>query len=740
MKKRIRYMALVLMLALMISLCACTGNETEQIEVSQSFAGQTRSEAEPAETELLSDREEGNGPLMPDVPAGADLVRAFADGERIYFQTRQTNDASQTVQDCIYVVDKAGNNQRQIVSLETVGNAGTSQEMWAYLNLGVKTFCTAGDGSIWLYKETSEGGRLVHLNDSGETLAEIDTATIQDGFYADYILPAGDDGVVISTFGSLIVLDSSGNIRSSIATGDGFFEDMTLLDDGTIAGFFYDTFSGERTLRYLDMDSQTIVSLGELSVTKGMRLAGGTLDELWLWGGNVSVYERGTESVVERMNWNDAGFSPADIAYVQLLPDNMLLIGERKMMEDPENMELYILSADYSMGGAEKTTLRLAGVSIPYEVTEAVIAFNRTNGDYYIETEDYSNYNTSDNYSAGEERLLYEINTGELPDILLFTADMAISPEEMTAKGYLEDIGALMDADADIHREDYLENVMKAAEIDGTLYTVIGKYYLDTVVGRSDIVDAGGCSIAEVQAWAEENPGLGVYANLDRNLLLSRIMWQNMDVFTDSESGTCGFDTPAFAEILKFAKELPAALAFDEAYYADVSAGNYLFYPVTGYTFGTLVAEAADRWSGASEYVGYPSQSGAENGAIIVPTLEIGICVNTDSVDGCWAFVKQLLTQDYGENAAFDSMPLRYDVLEAEKQTLQGLGVFTDTQLEEAEAHLLSATTIYRPGLTLALNKIILEEAEAYFSGTKTAEEAASLIQSRASIYMAEQG
>lgn len=38
MKKRIRYMALVLILALMMSLCACTGNETEQMEVSQSFA------------------------------------------------------------------------------------------------------------------------------------------------------------------------------------------------------------------------------------------------------------------------------------------------------------------------------------------------------------------------------------------------------------------------------------------------------------------------------------------------------------------------------------------------------------------------------------------------------------------------------------------------------------------------------------------------------------------------------
>ena len=49
-----------------------------------------------------------------------------------------------------------------------------------------------------------------------------------------------------------------------------------------------------------------------------------------------------------------------------------------------------------------------------------------------------------------------------------------------------------------------------------------------------------------------------------------------------------------------------------------------------------------------------------------------------------------------------------------------------------------SCTTVY--SYNQSILEIISDEADAYFNGEKTAEQTASLIQSRVSLYVAEQG
>ena len=64
------------------------------------------------------------------------------------------------------------------------------------------------------------------------------------------------------------------------------------------------------------------------------------------------------------------------------------------------------------------------------------------------------------------------------------------------------------------------------------------------------------------------------------------------------------------------------------------------------------------------------------------------------------------------------------------------LGLMTEEAVARMDAFLESLTQCYQ--YDEPMMKIILEEASAFFSGQKSAEEIANLIQSRVSIYVAE--
>jgi hypothetical protein len=66
----------------------------------------------------------------------------------------------------------------------------------------------------------------------------------------------------------------------------------------------------------------------------------------------------------------------------------------------------------------QKTTLTFACMYLDWNIRSQIIKFNRSNSDYRIEVEDYSEYNTNDDYTAGLTKLTTEIISGKVPDIL----------------------------------------------------------------------------------------------------------------------------------------------------------------------------------------------------------------------------------------------------------------------------------------------------------------------------------
>ena len=109
----------------------------------------------------------------------------------------------------------------------------------------------------------------------------------------------------------------------------------------------------------------------------------------------------------------------------------------------------------------------MAVLYIDYRVQEMVVAFNRKNDKYRIEIADYSEYNNDkDGWDAGQTKLRTEILSGNVPDIFCLNG---LNYTQLAAKGILEDLYPYMDADKDMKRSDFFQNVLQAFEVNGKL-------------------------------------------------------------------------------------------------------------------------------------------------------------------------------------------------------------------------------------------------------------------------------
>ena len=121
--------------------------------------------------------------------------------------------------------------------------------------------------------------------------------------------------------------------------------------------------------------------------------------------------------------------------------------------------------------------------------------------------------------------------------------------------------------------------------------------------------------------------------------------------------------------------------------------------------------------------------------------------------DGAWAFLRTMLSEKKQSGNMVPITCAAYDAAIAEeKEHIEGGAVIelpgadgegreypiTTENLDTFDELVNSVTGVYE--YDSALMEIIWSEAQGYFAGDKTAEDTAKNIQSRVSIYMAEQG
>lgn len=237
----------------------------------------------------------------------------------------------------------------------------------------------------------------------------------------------------------------------------------------------------------------------------------------------------------------------------------------------------------------------------------------------------------------------------------------------------------------------------------------------------------------------------------------------------DWDTGECYFESEEFISILEYAAiygQEDADTLSDSAYEA-LNAGKFLL--VDYYFNDALDIQYTDTlYNGSAQYIGHPVSTDSESGILIYDALVLGIHSNSDNKDGAWEFLSYMLS-DACQNRIADeggAFPIRRSSVERHieaamknevtidengnqvaetKSYFSNYGLtgeiyaISEEQADQVRYLLENARGRYNiTSFQTSMFGIIMEEAQSYFAGQKTAVEVASIIQNRIEIYVNE--
>lgn len=384
-----------------------------------------------------------------------------------------------------------------------------------------------------------------------------------------------------------------------------------------------------------------------------------------------------------------------------------------------------------------KTELRIAVIGSNSALSKAASGFNSGNDAFYVSIMDYSDGGRLSEAEA-LTRLNTEILAGNGPDMLCFSK---ISPYPFISRGMLANLEEYLEKDSEISTDDIA--IEKALRNGGGIYFMSGQFNFETLVARyADFGDRCGWTLEEYLDMENTlEPGGMLIYNMTRETFMNAIAARYIRTAIDWSAGTCGFDSPEFIQLLEAGRRIretpedSGAMRYGFGA-AAVGAGER----TTSLSFVDSVWKLAweEQKAGCQlSFIGWPTVDGS-CGSDVRLDAPVGILSQGENTQGCWAFIKYMLQNADSRDHLPVYMPLLQEELararDDEAQEIQ----MTE---EDAERFLALVSKLENAALyDETVLDIIKSESQAFFNGDKTAEETARLIQSRAGLYVAEQG
>ena len=720
-----RILLVLICLSLLTGLCGC--GKDNPSEASAVFTPETKAEADTevpvtaaAETSPINSEPasyQADKLSMPD--RMDDALDIWVKDDTLYLYGRSFSD--ETMAGVIFLCDFTGDN------------FGINQ----LPEDGMTDIQICEDGSLWVM--TSLWGE--DQNYRGTRFSQISKPyNVEREFMMDkepypespqwILLDEDRETLYVFDWTTMYALDYDGNelFRLSNTMG-GTFYDPCFTADGQVA--VLERGEAGHAVLLLDADNQRWGGSMELSI-EGWGLYNGGLYDLYvrdqqtLYGMDIQTGE-----LTPILKFLDAGMG-SDVSDICALGGGQFIM--------IANMQLYFVSP---ANDSEVITLTLASVLEPILIEGAVLDFNTSQNKYKIVVRDYSQYNTTESDTAGLEQLGLDIAAGDIPDLY----DLhGIPMERYAALGLLEDLYPYLDADNEFSRDDIIPSFLSAMETDGKLCYIAPHFSIRTFIAPHGSLSEN-WTFSDLLALAN---GIDPFADCVTQHDLLRDMAGGADSpFVDWASGQCFFDSEEFIDLLRFAALLPTAERGQFEEYEPADYAPTLWIGLIGSPI-SLLADSAQMGT-AVDAVGFPGAEGTRY--LAEPVREIfAISAQSEHKDGAWAFLRTMLSEKKQSGNSIPITRAAYDaVIAEEKEYIEGGAVIelpdangewceypiTMENLDTFDNLVNSVTGVYE--YDSSLMEIIWSEAQGFFAGDKTAEDTAKNIQSRVSIYMAEQ-
>ena len=457
-----------------------------------------------------------------------------------------------------------------------------------------------------------------------------------------------------------------------------------------------------------------------------------------------------TGEITVVMDIMDMDVNPDIIQSVYPLSDGSFLMSYHDWYTADGGAGMFIAKPIDPSEVKERIELTVATIYASQELNDAVIKFNQSNEEYRIKVVDYM---TDDwDFDAALTNLQNDIVAGNVPD-LIDMRDINMPWKNWAAKGILTDLYPLMEADGEFAKEDLLENVREAYEVDSSLYILPSTVTIQGLLVKEKFVDGittlSPSVLLEMEKTLPEDTDLFWY-NYQGEIMYSMV-YNNMDSWLDYEKGECYFNTDAFKAVLAYAKEqpeemiwddsvtLPGQLAADKVIFYNVGMSQVTDYQFNKYVFGEDVT-----------MMGYPGKD--DDGVRLVTNgCAMAITEQCEHKDVAWQLAKTFISEEYLTGIHAWGIPTTQAGLDNfiyEAQHMEGehgyswddveMSITGATDEEVAEFLAIVEKADELQYMDTAVQKIIEEEVAPYFQGQKSAEEVADIIQSRVDIYLKE--
>ncbi len=619
--------------------------------------------------------------------------------------------------------------------------------------------------SFMLYKWDNQGVKQWELDMTPET---------EEGEYAWLYVSnfmENSDGTVslLTGEGEVINLNAAGEIVDRYKTADNSMENLGqifMTKDGTVYAFSYDNDWIKMYISTYDIKTGKLGEKKELpsGLNSYNIYPGSTTDLLLSNSMGIYTYNIGDAEPVKIMDFINSDMATYGMNNVTFLDDKSFVASYYDSTDYENHIAIFTYVDPSTI--ADKAIITLGCQYLGGDIKSRVIEFNKTNSKYRISVKAYGE--TGD-YEQAITNMNNDIISGQMPDIVMIESNQDIS--SWVNKGLLADIRALIAADSELSKNEYLQNVWDAFAIDGTLYTLVPDFSVETqAVKKSLVGNRTGWTMSEFQQFMKSmGPDVSPFGG---EMLRDDFMYYVMNYcgsgFVDVNTGTCNFMSDEFIAMLEYAKTLPKEFSEDywenydwtlyESQYRDNKA---VMLSVYIYRVSDLVYTIHGNLGEEAVFIGFPGLEG--NTSVIRPgSYMYGISAKSLNQEGAWEFLRYYLTEEYQSSDQLYSLPVLKSAFESKAMEATEKPYWIDENGEKVEydnTYYINGESIVLEQFTkqevdaicdfiYSLNKrsyynqdiinIVNEEAALFFDGQKSARDVAAVIQSRVQLYVDE--
>ncbi len=731
-----------------------------------------------------------------------------SDGEYVYLYG--SNDDSKELEDGNWywssetkfvVMDIEGNLiSESVLAKSSSDDEQANNEKGYSENTNINNAALDKDGNFWAlenhYKyvyesgESTESFNLVKYGKDGVASAPIDLSALKDQVNGDDYFYIGnfnidnDGNIYVTCQSTLFVLDSTGKLlfklESDVKRTDNSGSWLgNVIRTSTGKMFIYESqysyanneYSSKSMLKEIDVATQSFSRTVESKRSlDGVTDGAGEYDSILVTSSGMSGYNIETDTATPIIDWMRSGFDTTTMQCSTVLSDGRILcatyvyeMSGGGYSYGGDGMRITLLTRVAPEDVPDKKLITIACWYLDYDLRNKALEFNKNNAEYQIEIKSYMD---ESDWNDAITNLNNDLIAGNIPDVLIVANSMPVS--SYISKGMFADIYKFMDADEEINKEDYLQNIFEACETDGKLYSIVPSFSIQTLAGKTSLVgEKQGWTVDEFIDFVNANPDKQVFRETTKSQFISNLLYQTINDYINYQTGVCNFNTPEFIKLLEFANTFPEEIDYETLYndpnwYTDQQSAyrtdKVLLSDQYLNRFTTIRELEKGAFGEPITFKGYPTSD--STGSAAYANLNLAIMAKGKNTDGAWQFVRTFLQSDYQDKCEY-AFPIKNSALEIQMEKAKEKPFYMDgdKKVEYENTYWLGESSIdigvnddadnqkilnfvksvkYMVSYDSDLEKIITEETSSFFSGQKSAAEVADIIQNRVSVYINE--